>query len=196
VPPGWRREHEFSRRALRGGGGGASVAAAGASVVAAGGCGGSPAPPGYGFNQSIAQADGDTLNALLDLEYVWANAYRSMLGLLSPARRPLGERLAEQESAHAGALLAELERLGITPHRSPRRFRLPPLRREADALRYAVHIENVSVAAYIDALPKLGRPSPRSTVASILTTESEHLAVLGRLAGLPALSEAFVWGHS
>jgi len=179
----------LSRRALVG-------AAAGACTSAASGCGGSPAPPGYGFNQSIAQADGDTLNGLLNLEYGFARAYRAMLAQLSPARRALGERLAEQEDAHAGALLAQLERLGITPHRASPRYRPAPLRGEADALRYAVHIENVAVAAYIDALPKLGRAGPRTTAAAILACEAEHLAVMGGLADLPALTQAFVWGHS
>jgi hypothetical protein len=186
----------LSRRALVGAAAGASAGAAAASVGAATGCGGSPAPPGYGFNQSIAQADGDTLNALLDLEYAFAHAYRAMLAVLGPARRALGERLAEQEDAHAGALLAQLERLGITPHRAPLRHRPAPLRGEADALRYAVHIENVAVAAYIDALPKLGEPGPRATAAAILACEAEHLAVIGGLAGLPALTQPFVLGHS
>ncbi|MEA2191912.1 MAG: hypothetical protein QOI73_2033, partial [Solirubrobacteraceae bacterium] len=72
----------------------------------------------------------------------------------------------------------------------------PELRSQTDVLRFAVDLENTAIAAYIDALPKLGKGDLRATAAAIVSNEAEHVAVL-----LGALDEdqvpfAFVVGKA
>jgi hypothetical protein len=122
------------------------------------------------------------MNSLLDAERTAAIAYGA-------AREHLGELAAEflgHEQAHARALEKALVRLGVEPE-PPRPSAsystgFPPLRSRDDAMRFALDVEETQVAAYGDSLPALFTPELRVTVATILATQAEHLAVLlGRL---------------
>jgi hypothetical protein len=53
-------------------------------------------------------------------------------------------------------------------------------------------IERASIAGYLDAIPRLSPGIVRSTVASILANEAEHVSVLRVSLGSPAVPSAFV----
>ena len=61
-------------------------------------------------------------------------------------------------------------------------------------LRFAVDLENTAIAAYIDALPKLGKGDLRATAAAIIANEAEHVAVLLGALGMEQVPGAFVFG--
>jgi rubrerythrin len=61
-------------------------------------------------------------------------------------------------------------------------------------LKFAVDLENTAIAAYIDALPKLGKGDLRATAAAIVSNEAEHVAVLLGALGREQVPGAFVFG--
>jgi rubrerythrin len=72
----------------------------------------------------------------------------------------------------------------------------PTLRSAGDFLNFALDIENTAVAAYLDSLAALNTPPLRSEVASIMTNEAEHLAVISGLLLRPQVPDSFVTGES
>src|SRR5439155_10607391 len=104
------------------------------------------------------------------------------------------------EREHAAALARAISDLGSQPFkprpRSAYTAGFPPLRNAADFLNFALDVENTSVAAYLDSLAALNTDPLRSEVASIMTAEAEHLAVLYGLLLRPQVPNAFVTGES
>ena len=74
-------------------------------------------------------------------------------------------------------------------------YDLPRSRSRSQALRFAVDLENTSVAAYLDALPKLTDPALRAMAAATLTVEAEHMSVLLGELGEPRIPRALVTGE-
>jgi bacterioferritin (cytochrome b1) len=139
-------------------------------------------------------ADVDVLNNLLDLEYTAVAAYRTGLPLLRGRMEALGRQFLDQERDHAAALVRAIEDLGGTPHKPRSRYAHPRLPDQEAFLEFVNNFENVVVAGYIDALPKLSHPQLRATAAGILTTEAEHISVLLTALRQPRVPEAFVAG--
>ena len=124
------------------------------------------------------RGDAAILNSLLDAERTAAIAYVTaarQLGLLATG-------FLRHEEAHARALEKALTGLGSEPEparpRSAYATGFPRLRSREDALRFAVDVEETQIAAYGDSMPALFTPKLRVTVATILATQAEHLAVL------------------
>ena len=120
-----------------------------------------------------------------------------------PGRRPLlrGEELAsarrflEQEQAHADAILRALRKIGGTPIKPKAKYDFPTLSDRTDFLSFASDLENTTIGAYIDSLPKLTDRSLRGTAAAIVTTEAEHLSVIRTALGGTEAPSAFVTGQ-
>jgi rubrerythrin len=84
--------------------------------------------------------------------------------------------------------------LGATPASARDRYAIPSLD-DADAvLRFAMGVEQIAIAQYLDLIPKLSSQNLRGTFASILAVEAEHLAVLREEAGQDPVPDAFVRG--
>jgi rubrerythrin len=161
------------------------LAALGSAALA--GCGG-----GTRKREVNPEADAAILNTLLELEHTAVAVYATA-ALGGTARR-----FGDHERQHADRLSQAIRRLGGTPV-GPKPLvdyerGFPALRTSRDALRFAVDLENTSVAAYIDALPKLTEPALRATVAATLTVEAEHMSVLLGELGEPQVPRALVTG--
>ena len=166
--------------------------AAAAGFAACGG--GDDDPPSEEVSEEETESDVAVLNNLLDLEHMSVAAYGSAGGSL---RGPVGQ-LGRHERAHAGDLARVVRILGGTPNvarpRAEYSADFPPLGGRDAALEFLLDVESTSVAAYLDALPKVNSPRLRNTVAAALTTEAEHLAiVLGEL-GRAQAPKPFVTG--
>ena len=146
------------------------------------------------------RADAAVLDSLLEAERTAVVAYRAVGVALGPgsAGRRAAATFLEHESAHARALERGLAELGSSPSR-PRPDRqyaagFPPLRSDEDALRFALDVEDTQIAAYGDSLASLFTPELRVTVATILATQAEHMAVLLGELDEPQAPKAFVVG--
>ena len=141
-------------------------------------------------------ADVEILNAALDLELRAVAGYKVAAGRLKGNELQIAKRFLEQEQEHADGLVAAIRDADGVPNRAKSSYDFPVLRTQADALRFAVDLENTAIAAYIDALPKLTENDLRATAASIITNEAEHLSVLLDALGQDPVPAAFVTGQA
>ena len=162
-------------------------------------CGrGGGAKPANEISPVQMQADAAVASSLIEAERTAIVAYGLAGEHLRGGARSVATRFGAQEREHARAIERALRALGGTP--PPRRRRseyvagFPQVTSADSALRLALDIENTQVSAYADALGTVATPSLKATIASVLTTEAEHMSViLGRLRE-PQAPQAFVTG--
>jgi hypothetical protein len=181
-PPG----EPVSRRKLLGAAGGLAVTLAG--------CGSSVsrAPT----NPEFRAADADVLDELLGVANRAVAAYGRVAGLVTGARLSLVRRIGVQEAAHVYALTGATYRLGGEPTPAAASYGFPGAVDGPSALALAAQVEDASIAALIDALPKLADIEARGLVASVLADDAQHAALVAQARGLPPLSGAIVRGRS
>jgi rubrerythrin len=146
---------------------------------------------------SSGSADVDILNSALDLEHTAVAAYTAGAPLLKGDVLKVGKQFLEQEQEHVDGLTQAIKTLGGTPNPAKASYDFPKLSSQTDVLKFANDLEHMAVAAYIDAIPKLGDGKLRGTAAAIVTNEAEHITVLlGALGNDPIKStpDAFVTG--
>jgi rubrerythrin len=163
------------------------VAVSGGSVAFLAACGGS--------TKKEPAADLDILNSAIDLEHMAVAAYTAGAPLLKGETLTLARQFLGHEKEHADALSQVVLQGGGRPHKPKSRYDFARFGTARDVLRLVVMIENVAIAAYVDALPKLSSGALRATAASIMTNEAEHLAVVMGMLGEPQAPSAFVVGR-
>jgi len=175
------------------------AAAAGGSAALLMGCGDDDGSGGAS-PEELRQRDLRLIGSALDLEHTLLAAYAAGTSLLRGEARRFAGAIVEHERAHAERLAKAIERMGGEPN--PPRTReeyargFPALRRERDALRFAVDLENAAIRFYHESLPKLSDPALRQTAAAIATCEAEHAALLRGELGRPQVPDAFVTGRT
>jgi rubrerythrin len=170
------------------------VSVAGSSAVFLSACGDDTKNPVVGPDESD-EADVELLNSALDLELMAVAAYKAGAAQLRGDVLAVGKLLLEQEQEHADGLMAAISDAGGKPNRARASYDFPELRSQTDVLRFAVDLENTAIAAYIDALPKLGKGDLRATAAAIIANEAEHVSVLLGALGEEQVPDAFVLGR-
>jgi rubrerythrin len=171
---------------------GVSVAGGSAMFLAA--CGDDTKSPTATGPDESDEADREILNSALDLELMAVAAYKAGAAHLRGEVLQIGKQFLEQEQEHADGLMAAIVDAGGTANKAKPSYDFPGLRSQRDALRFAVELENTAIAAYIDALPKLGEGDLRATVAAIVSNEAEHVAILLGALGEQQVPGAFVLG--
>ena len=143
---------------------------------------------------TAASADVAILNQALAIEQRAVAAYHTAAEHLAGGRRATAQHFEAQEREHTDALAQAVMALGATPASARDRYAIPSLD-DADAvLRFAMGVEQIAIAQYLDLIPKLSSQNLRGTFASILTVEAEHLAVLREEAGQDPAPDALVRG--
>jgi rubrerythrin len=145
--------------------------------------------PGTDVNDVVA------LNAALDLEHQAVAAYTAAMKTLTGDNLLVARQFRDHEREHAATLSAAIKRIGGKPNGPRGSYSFPKLNDEKAVLAFASRLENTTIAAYIDAIPRLNNPNVRSAAATILATEAEHLAVLNSALGRRAAPAAFVTGE-
>jgi rubrerythrin len=145
---------------------------------------------------SAASADVAILNQALGFEQRAVAAYAAAAERLSGKLKRTAETFGAQERQHADALSSAVMQLGATPASPHDRYALPSLADDAAVLRFAMGIEQIAIAQYLDLIPKLSSQNLRGSFAAILTVEGQHLAVLREEAGQDPIPDAFVRGKA
>jgi rubrerythrin len=143
-------------------------------------------------NEEAAKRDAEILNGALDLEHTAIAVYTAGAPLLKGDVLKLGRQFLSQEKEHADALETAIRDAGGRPNRPKPSYDFPSVTDQAGTLKLATMIENVAIAAYLDAIPRLASGDLRATAASIVTSEAEHLSVLLGAQGRPQVPNAFV----
>ncbi len=171
------------------------VSVAGGSAMFLTACGDDTKSTTLPENDESDEADVEILNSALDLELMAVAAYKAGAAHLEGDVLQVGKLFLEQEQEHADGLAAAIKDAGGTPNRAKKAYDFPELRSQTDVLRFAVDLENTAIAAYIDALPKLGKGDLRATAAAIVANEAEHISVLLGALGEEQVPGAFVFGE-
>jgi rubrerythrin len=171
------------------------VSVAGGSAMFLSACGDDTKNATTGPDESDA-ADVEILNSALDLELMAVAAYKAGAAHLKGDVLAIGKLFLEQEQEHADGLSSAIKAAGGKPNQAKRSYDFPSLRSQTDVLRFAVDLENTAIAAYIDALPKLGKGDLRATAAAIVSNEAEHVAVLLGALDEEQVPAAFVVGKA
>jgi hypothetical protein len=164
---------------------------------------GATLPLAAGVGPALAGAqrgDAAIVTAALALERRAAITYEQMLAekLIEPG---LGETLRDHERLHAEGLVRALEGLGRPAPRDPGRpADVPGLTRalaagRRAAARFALGLERRLLVGYLDAQRELRDPDLLLPLASIATSEGQHLALLRGELGLDPIPYAFELGR-
>jgi hypothetical protein len=158
-------------------------------------CGGGDPAPSVGARPGSGAA---LLSSLLALELAVAAAYDACGQVLRGDALITARAIREQEREHAVRLRGLIRDLGGEPPagKSAAEYAktFPRLRSAGDALRFADHLEQRQVRAYLDALTELPDLALRGAAAELGADEGEQLAAVRILQGLPAAQGPFVTG--
>ena len=142
-------------------------------------------------------ADADVLDGLLGVLNRSVAAYAYAADRLHGAERTLARRIGVQESAHVYALSGAIDRLAGTPTPAPPAasygFDAPS---GPAALGLVALTEDATIAACIDAMPKLTDLESRGLVVAIASNDAEHAVLIAQARNLPPLQTAIVRGHA
>lgn len=183
-----------SRRALLGG---ATVALAGAASLAAGGCGTQAKTGAHSVHRArtpVRQADITLLEGLLDLERHTVAAYTAGIPLLGHDDAKTAKQFLDEELQHTGELISLIKAAGgdAPPRRAA--FDLGHPAGATGVLELLHGLERTQIVTYLDAIPRLSPGPVRAAAAAILASDAQHIAVLRRAQGKPALAGPFLTG--
>jgi hypothetical protein len=182
-----------SRRALLSATG---TALAGAGAAALAGCGATATgrkavkqmPP------SIMRADVEILLQALELERRTATAYVACIPLLPHSQAKAARQFLNEELEHTGELISLIKAAG---GKSPPRADSYDIGRASDAasgLSVLHTLEALQIRSYLRWIPRLSPGPVRAAVSSILTVDSQHLALVRVAQGQVPVPGPFVTG--
>ena len=131
-----------------------------------------------------SSSDVRILNSALDLELSAVAAYTAGAALLEGDALSVGKQFLAHEQEHADGLTEAIRQLGGKPNKAKtkdeyaKELGFAKLKSQKDVLDFALDLENMAIAAYVDAIPKLSGAELRQTGASIVSNEAEHVSVL------------------
>ena len=143
---------------------------------------------------SDTKRDIEILNGSLGGEYFGIAAYEAAMGtgLLEEGVRDVAEKFQEDHRQHAQRIQEAIIRLGGDPIKArtwetyASEFPPPPLKSQADVLRYAASLEKSAASASVASVAKLSSPELALLAASIAGVEAMHWsALLGALGENP-----------
>jgi rubrerythrin len=141
------------------------------------------------------ESDVRILNGAIQLENTAIVAYTKGAALLNGAVLAAAKQFRDQEIEHADGLAKAVQQLGGKPTKQTMQLDFSGLKSQKDVLELATSVENVAIATYVEAIPKLSTPELRAVAAQILTNEAEHVSVLLGALGRPPVPDAFVTGN-
>jgi hypothetical protein len=174
------------------GGAVARVLLCAAALLALAACGGE----GGEITTEVPDKEGDSqiLNNILARQIAVVDAYDASLGALSGYRLALARELRAQEQEHVDAIVEALRKIGGEADPSDEAVSTPVLRGEAEHLAFLAELEGRTIELELGAISSLTAPGARTTLATILANQAQHLVLLRRALGatpLQAVPSAF-----
>ena len=139
--------------------------------------------------------DAGVLRRALAVELTMVDAYSRGVGLLRGSMREAGEAFLAQEQEHADVLTKAITQLGGDASAKRLPVDYAQLRGRPRVLDLWRRLEDLAIATYAAAIPKLSTGTLRATIGTISTCEAEHAAVILGALGRPQAPQAFVKGE-
>ncbi len=183
-----------TRRALIGG---ATAAMAGAASLAVSGCGIKGRTGAHSVHKArppVRRADITLLERLLDLERHTVAAYTAGIPLLGHDDAKTAKQFLDEELQHTGELISLINAAGgdAPPRRAP--FDLGHPTGATGVLALLHGLERTQILTYLDTIPRLSPGPVRAAASTILASDAQHIAILRRAQGQPALVGPFLTG--
>jgi hypothetical protein len=134
------------------------------------------------------------LNQALALERRTVAAYIAGMPLLTQSERKAARQFLNEELEHTGELISLIKAAG---GKAPPRADSYVLGHPTDGpgvLRLLHSLEGLQISGYLDWIPRLSPGPVRAAVSSILTVDSQHLAVVRVMQGQVPVPGPFVTG--
>jgi hypothetical protein len=170
-----------------------AASAAGAGAVLAG-CGNSQ--PASGIPGAALKTDVPTLNRLIGVEYHAVAAYVAAIPLLTGTDALYAKQFLSQELAHIDDLAAIVRRTHAKPAASSQDYNLGRPRSRAEMLALLHHVEQITLRAYLEAIPLLTPGVVKATATSIFANDAQHASLIRGRLGLAPVPEAVVTGNA
>jgi hypothetical protein len=168
------------------------LSAAGAGAVLAG-CGSTSAT---GLPGSVLEADVHTLNRLIRAEYYTVGAYVAGIPLLSGTDAATAQQFLNQDMSHIEDLAEIVRKAGAKPYATDQVYDLGHPSDRAETLALLHHAEQVTLRAYLDAIPRLSPGVVKATAASLFANDAQHASTIRDRLGLAPVPEAVVTGNA
>ena len=174
---------------------GAGLAGAGALLL--GGCGGT-ATAGQSTTielpPPVRRQDLEILTRALELERRTVAAYVAGIPLLPKAQAQAARQFLSEELEHAGELISLIKTAGGKAAPRANSYQLGHPADAAGVIALLHTLETMQIAVYLQSIPQLSPGPTRAAVATILTVDSQHVAMLRLTQGQPPVPAAFVTG--
>ncbi len=133
------------------------------------------------------------LTAALELERRTVDAYVACIPLLSTDNAKAAALWMSAELQHTGALIGLIFQAGAKAQPRANSYDIGPVpSNQAQALARLASFEQLQISYYLKIIARLQLATARATVASILSSDAQHLALLRLVQGQPAVPSAFV----
>jgi hypothetical protein len=172
-----------------------SAGIVGGSALALAACGGDSLRSQLKRDAPAAQTDVALLNHLVDLEYRAVAAYTAGLPLLHPLASRAAKQFLAQELGHASGLSILVREAGGKANKPLDTYDLGHPKSAADILRLLHAIETEQIAAYLDAIPRLGPAKVRTLTTQYFANDAQHISIVRSLLGEAPLPAAFMTGR-
>lgn len=177
-----------SRRALLSG-------AAAALALGVSGCGGK-SPTDHKLARELspqaAQRDIAILTGALELERRTVAAYVAGIPLLTRDDAKTAEQFLSEELEHTGELISLITAAGGKPGPRANSYEIGSPQDDAGVIALLHSLERLQLAAYLRWIPQLSPGPVRAAVATILTVDSQHIALWRLAQGENPVPAAFV----
>jgi Ferritin-like domain len=169
-------------------------AAAGGGAILVAGCGSHSLRSRVKKGAKVAPGDVDVLNRLLAVEYYAVAAYTAGIPFLTRPERKAAKQFLGQDVSHASTLAGLVKQAGGDAIKPQASYDLGRPRRE-DILGLLRKLEAQQLDAYIRSIPALTHGKLRSTAATMMANDAQHLAVLRQELGQPPVPSPFAGGR-
>jgi bacterioferritin (cytochrome b1) len=181
-----------SRRGVLRAAGVAAVAGAAGLITA---CGSASRSSSQTTVAAPANEDVDALNDALDLKHYMIAAYTAATPYLGGRAHAAGKKFLAEELSHASALISLIQKAGGTPNPPQASYPLGHPHSRKAILRLLENAENKMIATFIDTIPAVTAPPTRTTLASIVANDAQHVSVLRLNLHEPPIPAPFVTGR-
>lgn len=152
-------------------------------AVGLGACGGGDSSSGSGDKE----ADARVLNEILSRQLAAVTAYGEVLPHLHGPDLAAAQQFRAQEQEHVDATTKTLRGLGSEADPPAEAIEANDLKTRADSLEFIYEMESATLDAELNAVGKLTIDWPRPLIASMATSQAQHLVLLRRALGAKPL---------
>jgi hypothetical protein len=145
-------------------------------------------------SEPVRHHDVEILGRALDLERRTVAAYIACIPLLSRSQRKAARQFLNEEFQHTGELISLIKAAGGKAGPRADSYDLGHATDGPSAFALLHSLEALQISSYLEWIPRLSPGPVRAAAASILTVDSQHLAMVRVMQGQDPVPGPFVTG--